>query len=320
MHRPLRGWHAPGHGAGGRTRGRALRAGRAPPVFGLVLTPTPRGPPRPCPTHTLGRDHYAQVLAATRFDLHFKNTPGSTWGPRRTAPPRHRGTTSLGTLGLPQVTQQQQWLQAQKPHEGSPDNTPRPPGRDLGTLWPPQPAGHSRRPPLPQGPRLWPRTHTQTAPTPVKPTSSSNSGWAWQRRAPAPFSSRQEGELSGNGGRPSQYLRTSSRGLACEEPAQHWGVEAARPGVGRGSGPGHSGPDVAVPRPGVRGLLHATVPPRCPVQGTVPGQLCSSSDTRDNRRLTTRGLGTGTRLAPAVHTECPSSQSSWTLGATRPHG
>lgn len=202
MHRPLRGWHAPGHGAGGRTRGRALRAGQAPPVFGLVLTPTPRGPPRPCPTHTLGRGHYAQVPAATRFDLHFKNTPGSTWGPRRTAPPRHRGTTSLGTLGLPQVTQQQQWLQAQKPHEGSPDNTPRPPGRDLGTLWPPQPAGHSRRPPLPQGPRLWPRTHTQTAPTPVKPTSSSNSGWAWQRRAPAPFSSRQEGSSQETGAAP----------------------------------------------------------------------------------------------------------------------
>lgn len=77
----------------------------------------------------------------------------------------------------------------------------------------------------------------------------------------------------------SQYRCTSSRGLTWEEPAQHWGAEAARLGVGRGSGLGYSGSDVAVPRPGVGGLPHATVPPRCPVQGGcwTPQSLDSSA-------------------------------------------
>lgn len=244
-----------------RGEGTAGRAGAPRLWFGAHPHPTRTSSPLPHAHTWQGPLCPSPGCHTIDCETALQEHPRKHLGPPARCTPRHRGTTSLGTLGLPQVTQQEQRFQAQKPHEGSPDNTPRPPGRDLGTLWPPQPAGHSRRPPLPQGPRLWPRTHTQTAPTPVKPTSSSNSGWAWQRRAPAPFSSRQEGELSGNGGRPSQYLRTSSRGLACEEPAQHWGVEAARPGVGRGSGPGHSGPDVAVPRPGVGGLLHATVPP-----------------------------------------------------------
>lgn len=148
----------------------------------------------------------------------------------------------------------------------------------------------------------------------------------WQTRALAPSSSRQEGELSGDGGRPQSVSLHEQPGPDLGGTRSALGGGGGKAGCGPGKWPGHSGSDVAVPRPGVGGLLHATVPPgaQCRAaagrQGTVPGQLCSSSDTRANRRLKTRGLGTGTGLAPALHTECPSSQSSWTLGATSPHG
>lgn len=209
MPRPLRGWHSPGHGAGAARGGGHCGQGGRPPSL-VWCSPPPhadalQGPPHPCPTHTLDRGHCAQLTAATRSNCETwtsRTPPGKHPGPLAAAPPRRREDT-WAPSGHSSRSDGSRHSSLTKEAQTKPQD------HQAETL------GRSGRHGLlhTAADHLPPRGHVSGhAPTPVKPTSSSNSGWALPTRAPAPSSSRQEGGLSGDGGCPTVSIAARAAG------------------------------------------------------------------------------------------------------------